>query len=105
MLLGFISCQDKAEAEIIGRTLLKKHLAACIQVIDAVDSSFLWPPGKGIIDAKIEALLIVKTLEPKWIALEKEVIKKHSYQNPEILALPVSHVSRKYLDWLTNELS
>lgn len=104
MLLGMISCQDKAEAQTIGTHLLKHKLAACIQVIDNVESSFLWPPGKARIDYNGEALLLVKTLESKWSALEKEVVKKHSYKNPEILALPVSHVSKNYLEWLESEL-
>ncbi len=105
MLLGIISCQDRTEADMIGRHVLKHKLAACMQIIDNVESSFLWPPGTSTIDYANEALLLVKTLESKWAALEKEVIKKHSYKNPEIVALPVSHVSRTYLDWLTNELA
>lgn len=104
MLLGLISCDDRAEADMIGRHLLKHKLAACMQVLDGVESSFLWPPGKSTIDYANEALLLVKTLESKWSALEKEVIKKHSYKNPEILALPVSHVSKNYLEWLESEL-
>lgn len=105
VLLGVISCQDKVEAEMIGALLLKKHLAACTQIISSVDSSFLWPPGKHVIDTKQEALLLVKTLETKWSALEREVQKAHSYQTPEIIALPIAHVSKSYLDWLTKELS
>ena len=105
MLLGIISCQDRSEADIIGRHLQKHKLAACMQIVDSVESSFLWPPGSSAIDYANEALLLVKTLEPKWAALEKEVLKKHSYKNPEIVAIPVSHVSRPYLDWLTNELA
>lgn len=105
MLLGIISCQDKAEAETIGTHLLKNRLVACTQIIDNVESSFLWPPGKPHIDHTGEALLLVKTLESKWTTLETEVIKIHSYKNPEIVAVPVSHVSKKYLAWLTSELS
>ena len=105
MLLGLVSCQDKAEAEAIGTHLLKKRLAACIQIVDNVESSFLWPAGKSHIDYGGEALLLVKTLESKWTEVEKEIVKKHSYKNPEIIALPVTHVSRNYLTWLTAELS
>lgn len=104
-ILVMISCADKSEAERIGETLLKKKLAACAQIIPAVDSSFLWPPGKGRIDYGAESLLLIKTLESKWSALEKEVLTAHSYENPEIAALPLLHVTKQYLTWLTREVS
>lgn len=105
MILGLISCENKSEADDIGTHLLRKHLIGCMQIIEHVESSFLWPPGKGTVDYANEALLLVKTLDSKWKQLEQEVIKKHSYKNPEIIALPVAHVSKNYLDWLTNELT
>lgn len=100
-----ISCEDEGEAERIGERLLKKKVAACVQVLSHVNSMFLWPPGKNRIDYGDEAILLIKTLENKWTALEKEVLKAHSYDNPEIIALPLTHVTRKYLAWLTRELS
>ncbi len=104
-LLVMISCADKSEAEKIGEHVLKKKLAACTQVVENVNSMFLWPPKKNMIDYGAEALLLVKTLDSKWSALEKEVIQEHSYENPEIIAVPLVHVTKKYLAWLTNELS
>lgn len=104
-LLVMISCEDKGEAERMGERLLKKKLAACVQVIPHVDSMFLWPPGKNRIDYGDEALLLVKTLESKWATLEKEVLNVHSYENPEIIAAPLTHVTKKYLTWLSRELS
>lgn len=104
-MLVIISCNDKVQAEQIGDQLLKKKLAACTQVVNPVDSMFLWPPHKNQIDYAQEAILLVKTLDSKWKALEKEVIRAHSYENPEIIAVPLSHVTAKYLAWLKNELS
>jgi len=104
-LLVIISCEDKTQAERIGEDLLEKRLAACVQVIDRADSMFLWPRGKNQIDYAKESLLFIKTLENKWGALEKEIIKIHSYENPEIIAVPLTHVTKKYLDWLTKELT
>lgn len=104
-LLVMISCEDKGEAERIGERLLKNKLAACVQVVPHVDSMFLWPPGKNRIDYGAEGLLLVKTLENKWSALEKEVLKVHSYENPEIIAIPLTHVTKNYLSWLTQELA
>jgi periplasmic divalent cation tolerance protein len=104
-VLVLISCEDKGQAERIGELLLKKKLAACTQVVEHVDSMFLWPPKKNMIDYATEALLLVKTLDSKWVALEKEIIKEHSYENPEIIAIPLTHVTKKYLSWLASELS
>lgn len=101
----FISCQDKTEAERISELLLKEKLAACCTISSSVNSIFLWPPGKGQLDYADECLLIVKTLETKWEALEERVLAVHSYDNPEILALPVVHGSKKYISWMEHELS
>lgn len=103
MLLVMVSCQDDSQAERIGRQLLKRKLAACVQVIPAVSSFFLWPPKEGKVKFAEEAILVVKTLESKWEALEKEIQSHHSYENPEVIALPVAQVSKNYLRWLTDE--
>lgn len=103
-LLVLISCADKNQAEQIGEHLLKNKLAACVQIVKNADSMLLWPPGKSQIDYADEAVLLVKTLESKWTPLEKAVTKIHSYENPEIIALPLTHISPKYLAWLTREL-
>ena len=103
-ILVIVSCSDKVQAEQIGELLLKKKLAACTQIMNSVDSMFLWPPHKNQVDYAQEAVLLVKTLDRKWKALEKEVISVHSYENPEIIAIPISHVTQKYLAWLESEL-
>ena len=103
-LLVLVSCADKNQAEKIGELLLKNKLAACVQILDHADSMFLWPPGKNQIDYALESLLLVKTLDSKWALLEKTVTGAHSYENPEIIALPLTHVSNKYMAWLKSEL-
>lgn len=104
-ILVLISCADKNQAEQIGEHILKNKLAACVQIVKNTDSMFLWPPGKNQIDYADEALLLVKTLESKWVQLEKAVTKIHSYENPEIIGVPLSHVTKNYLAWLVSELS
>ncbi len=103
-ILVMVSCEDKNQAEALGEHLLKKKLAACIQIVPHVDSIFLWPPGKNTLDYATESLLLLKTLEDKWTTLEKEVTKSHPYENPEIIAVPLSHVTKKYLAWMSKEL-
>lgn len=104
-LLIIVSCEGKNQAEALGETLLKARLAACVQVIDQVNSMFLWPPGKNLIDYADESLLLVKTLESKWEAVEKTVKANHTYENPEIIAVPLARVTTNYMAWLTRELS
>lgn len=104
-LLVMVSCQDKDQAERIGELILKKKLAACVQIIRNADSVFLWPPKKNQLDYADEAILMIKTLDEKWTKLEKEILAAHTYENPEIIGIPMSHVTKNYLAWLVSELS
>jgi periplasmic divalent cation tolerance protein len=104
MILVFISCENKEQAEKIGSHLVKERLAACVQITPTVSSMFLWPPKEHTVTNVEETLLIVKSLESKWDELDEQVRKHHTYDTPEIIALPVSRVSKKYLEWLTEEL-
>lgn len=105
MILVYISCENKEQAENIGSHLVKDRLAACVQITQSVSSMFLWPPKEHKVTSVEETLLIVKTLESKWEQLDELVRKHHTYDTPEIIALPVTHVSKKYLEWLTEELT
>lgn len=101
-VLVYITSKDKAEAKKIGAFLLKKRLAACVNVFQNMDSMYWW---KGKIEEAAEAVLIVKTrreLAEKVIAAVK---KLHSYQCPCVLALDVSDGNKDYLDWIGKETS
>lgn len=104
LLQILVSCQDRQQAERIGDALLKEKLAACVQIVDNVDSMYIWPPGKNQIEYAKETLLLIKTVENKWNKLAAFVKKEHTYENPEIVALPVSRASDTYSDWITSEL-
>ncbi len=105
MIIVIVACKDKEEATKIGKRLLQKRLAGCVKVTPAVHSMYLWPPKSGKIEEADEVLLVCKTIESKWEALEQEVRSLHSYETPEIYALPTSHVAQKYLEWVENELT
>lgn len=81
--------------------LIKKRLAACANIIDGIDSIFWW---NGKIDKAREALAIFKTSAAKFRAIEKEVLRIHSYDVPEIIALPIISGSDNYLKWIRNSL-
>lgn len=104
MIVIYIVTRDAKESEKIGKHLLKKRLAACVNIIPSIQSFSLWPPHKGTIEHANESILLCKTLEDRWEDIEREVKKIHSYQNPAIFAIPVAHASDNYLNWLEGEI-
>ncbi len=96
----FITAGSGEEAGLISRILLERRKAACINIIEGVNSMYWW---RGGIDSAKESLLIIKTrtsLLEEIIQLVKEI---HTNEVPEIIALPVIGGSRDYLDWVGKE--
>ena len=93
---------DREEAGRIARALLEKRLAACVSIWPKGESFFWW---EGKVDRAEEFLLVAKTRREKLNGLIETVKEIHRYDVPEIIALPVSGVSREYLDWLGKETS
>ena len=94
------TCQDE-ESHLIARVLLEQRKAACINIIPKITSMFWW---KDNINQDKESLLIVKTrmeVLDEVIRLVKEV---HSYDVPEIIALPVVGGNHDYLEWIDREI-
>ena len=95
--IALITCQSKKEADRIVSSLLKKRLAACANIISGVDSRFWW---NGKIDQAREILVILKTKRGNFKKIEKETKRLHSYEVPEIIAIPIIAGSREYLGWI-----
>src|SRR3989338_2477032 len=97
----FITAKDNEEAKRIAHGLLKEKLIACANIIPGVQSMFWW---EGKIDEAGEALLILKTKR----SLIKKVIKTvkvlHSYQVPEVIALPIIEGNKDYLKWVNESV-
>lgn len=104
MILVYITSENKKQAKKIAKHLLKKRLCACINIFENMTSCYWWPPKKGKLEESKEVVLIVKTLENKFKAIEKEVKKVHSYQVPCIFSIKVDKAHKPYLDWLKNEV-
>ena len=85
------------EAAHIGRALVEARLAACANVVGPIRSIYRW---RGTIEDAAEHLLLVKARAADVPALEAEVRARHSYEVPEVLALPVRGGSAAYLAWL-----
>jgi len=93
----FMTASNREEAVKIVRTLLKERLIACGNIVDSVLSFFWW---KGKIEEEKEVLVIMKSHEKLFKKLSKRVTELHSYDVPEILALPIVDGSPSYLDWM-----
>jgi periplasmic divalent cation tolerance protein len=97
----FITTEDKKQAEKIARGLLEAKLIACANIINGVRSLFWW---QGKIDSSKETLLVLKTKKILFKKIEKKVKLLHSYQTPEIIALPVVQGSQDYLKWINSSV-
>ena len=96
-----IAAANAAEASNLAETLVGERLAACVQILQPMSSVFRW---KGAVQHQNEILLIAKTKRFKFEELERQVRVLHSYETPEIIALPVTAVSLPYLKWLSASL-
>ena len=97
----FITASNKKEAQKIAAALIKQKLAACVNCIDKVDSVFFW---KSKIDQAKESLLIIKSKKEKLTKIIKLVKSMHSYEVPEIIALPIIAGDKSYLRWIDASL-
>jgi periplasmic divalent cation tolerance protein len=96
-IVVLVTATSIKEAEKITRALLNKKLAACVNIINNINSYFWW--NKKIEKAK-ETLLIIKTVKKNFAQLKKEIKSIHSYEVPEIIALPIIKGNKNYLDWI-----
>ena len=96
-----VTIKDESEAEALSRQLLQEHLVACVNIVKGIKSLFWW---EGKIDTAQEVLLIVKSRQDLFEAVVGCVKKNHSYQVPEIIALPITEGNADYLQWIDKSL-
>lgn len=99
-IIVFITTGTTDEARKIGKHLVEEGLAACCTIIQPVESIFKW---KDAIHVEQETLMVSKTREELFSALEKRVKQLHSYEVPEIIAIPITQGAKSYLDWIVKE--
>ena len=97
----FITTKDMSEAEKISKALVSKKLVACVNIVKGIKSFFWW---EGKVDEANEVLLILKTKRSYFEKIEKAVKLLHSYDVPEIIALPIIEGSKDYLRWVNASL-
>lgn len=96
----FVTCGSSAEARKISQALVKERLAACVNILPGVNSFFFW---EGKLSREKEFLLMIKTQAKLFTKLATRVKQLHSYQVPEIIALPVLAGEKNYINWLKKE--
>lgn len=100
-IVVFNTCGSADEAERLARSLVEKRLAACVNVIAPVTSFYRW---EGAVTRDQEWLLVIKSSRPLFDSLRAAIEAAHSYQLPELIALPVVEGSSSYLGWIEREL-
>jgi periplasmic divalent cation tolerance protein len=97
-IIVLVTCGSRKETRKIACALVGQRLAACVSEIAVpVASTYRW---KGKVESAKEFLLLIKTSRRRFAAVRDAVRKLHSYEVPEIIALPIAVGSRAYLDWI-----
>lgn len=97
VLLCYCTCPDAASAQALAGALVGEGLAACVNRIPAVQSTYRW---KGEITTDSEELLLIKTTASRFAALKERVLALHPYELPELIAVSVVDGHAPYLDWV-----
>ncbi len=101
-IVVLVTCGSRREARKIARALVDRRLAACVNEMGApLSSLYRW---KGNVASAKEFLLMIKTTKKRFAALRAAIVELHSYDVPEIIALPVVEGSRAYLEWIAESV-
>jgi periplasmic divalent cation tolerance protein len=100
VLLVLTNCPDVDTAVRLRRELVKARLAACVNQLGSVQSTYRW---QGAIEEASEVTLLIKTTRDRYAALETELQRLHPYSVPEILAIAVERGCPDYLTWVRAE--
>ncbi|HEX7636018.1 MAG TPA: divalent-cation tolerance protein CutA [Noviherbaspirillum sp.] len=99
-LLVLTNVPDEAVARTIAHLLIEQRLAACVNMLPAVQSIYRW---QGKLEQASEVALLVKTTQTRYTELEAAIKSVHPYQVPEIIAVPVVAGLPAYLGWIAAE--
>jgi periplasmic divalent cation tolerance protein len=100
-IVVFSTCDSAEQAELLARHLVEHRLAACVNIVPGARSIYRW---KDKVEDAAELVLIIKTRRDRFAALRAAILKVHTYEVPEIVAIPIVDGSDSYLAWLDREL-
>jgi periplasmic divalent cation tolerance protein len=101
-ILVFCTCPEDVVASRIASTLVEERLASCVNRLPRMVSSYWW---KGKVETDTEALLIIKTSERLLPRLSQRIHELHPAELPEVITLPITGGSERYLEWLGQNLA
>jgi periplasmic divalent cation tolerance protein len=96
------ACDSEESAHALAKTLVEQRLAACVNILPGARSIYRW---QGKMEEAAEWLLVIKSRRDLFPQLREAIAKAHSYEVPEVIALPVVDGSEAYLAWLDRELA
>lgn len=99
-IVVYCTVPDKKEGKEIAKALVENGLAACVNIIDKIESVFSWD---GELTEEKEALLIIKTRKELFTKINHTIQKLHSYNVPEVIAMPIIEADETYLKWIAHE--
>jgi periplasmic divalent cation tolerance protein len=99
-LLVLCTCPDEAVGERLATALVEEHLAACVNRVSGVASTYRW---KGALQHDSEHLLLIKTTRDRFDALRERIVALHPYELPEVIAVDIALGLAPYLTWIDSE--
>jgi periplasmic divalent cation tolerance protein len=100
LIVLLCTCGSEAEGRRLAEALVDSKLAACVNLLPGVQSVYRW---EGNIERASEVLLLIKSTAEHLQDLQDRIIELHSYDTPEIIALPIAAGLDKYLQWIRHE--
>jgi len=94
------TCPDEAAAERIASALVEERLAACVNRVPGIASTYRW---QGKVDRAHECLLLIKTTSERFDALRERIVALHPYELPEVIAVDIALGHAPYLAWIATE--
>lgn len=94
--IALVSCPPD-QAEALARALVEARVAACVNLIPRMYSVYRWKDG---VQREEEAMLVIKTSAERLDALKREVLARHPYELPEVIAVDITDGHAPYLDWI-----
>ena len=99
-LLCLTTCPDAQTAERMAHTLVEERLAACVNRVPGIASTYRW---QGRIQNDAEVMLLIKTTRARFAALRERLLQLSPYDTPELIALDIADGSPAYLAWIARE--
>lgn len=102
MLLVMTTITDIDKGKLLARQIIEEQLVACCNIVPGVTSIYRW---KNELCEDQECLLVMKTVETRYIQLSKFILQQHPYETPELIAFPITKSTQEYLSWVIKETS